>query len=121
MKKTAAIKNRKNNKSTRYFPHDEIILLPTIGEFPILLQRMVDDDVESTFKLTAVTADFVYYVDEEESDDATSVLMLDRNLKLASDNIFASNDLFEVIETNKGLLWISDAAKNWQDQLPKGE
>jgi hypothetical protein len=40
--------------------------------------------------------------------------MVTRSMRLVSDNVFASNDLFELLERNRGLLWISRAVRYWQ-------
>jgi len=116
MKKREAIKNRKSNKPTFYYPAGRITRIPKIGDFPSLLHRTLKDnhEIESSFKLAAVTADFVYYADEEEGDETANIVMLTKDLKLVSDNVFASNDLFGLVENNQGLLWISDVVRYWQ-------
>lgn len=113
--KTNVIKDR-CNKPTQYNPAGEIFTIPGIGEFPSLLQTMWDEEGEArrTFKLSAVTADFIYYADEEEGDGNGNTVMLNRQMELVSDNYFGFNDFVGVVEKNEGLLWLSDAAKYWQ-------
>jgi hypothetical protein len=116
VKKIEPIRFRNNNKASSYYLGKKMTEILDIGKFPALLQKMWDykGEVQSTYKLIAITADFVYYADEEESDDTVSVVMLTRKLKLVSDNFFASNDLAQLVQKNEGLLWISDAVKRWQ-------
>ncbi|WP_431217190.1 hypothetical protein ACQ86N_23210 [Puia sp. P3] len=118
MKKREPIQNRSDDQPTRYYLGGKIKAIPNIGLFPGLLYQIWDQELEvqNTYKLAAVTADFVYYADEEESDETSSIVMLDRTFKLVSDNIFASNDLAGLVERNEGLLWISIAVKYWQIQ-----
>lgn len=145
-----AIKDRDNNKPTLYYPAGEVTPIPDIGEFPSLIQRVSDDsddaqlpfklpdfigydpslrqkdddvfDIEARFKLAAITADFVYYLDDEDGDDTGNVVMLTREMKLVSDNFLAANDLVGLVEKNEGLLWISDVVQYWQrEQYVKPE
>lgn len=73
-----------------------------------------ENEIQHTYKLAAVTADFVYYIDEEESDETACIVMLNRNFNLVSDNFFAANDLAHLVEKNERLLWISNQVKQWQ-------
>lgn len=111
MERKDAIKSRKDDKPTNYFPAGRMINLPGIGEFPDSLRRIRMENIKDTLKLDVVTADFVYYVDVEESDETACVVMLTRDQKLVSDNFFAANDLVGLVEKNEGLLWMSDDAK----------
>lgn len=115
MKKIEAIKDRNTGKPTRYHPAGKLIDIPAVGAFFRLLQLWdKDHKVQSKFKLAAITAEFIYYLDEKESDDTASIVMLSTKMELVSDNVFASNDLAELVEKNEGLLWISRAVKYWQ-------
>jgi hypothetical protein len=64
-----------------------------------------DTQIQYTYKLAAITSDFIYYVDEEESDEISCVVMLD-SFNLVSDNFLASNDLTYLVQINEALLWI---------------
>jgi hypothetical protein len=48
--------------------------------------------------LGLVSDDFVYFVNFEEGDDNAQTIMYNKKGELLSDNIFASNDLFETLE-----------------------
>lgn len=150
--KREAIKNRNNYKPTLYFPTENLIKIPGLGQFPCSLQcgmqpytgeywslisvvlspaelldmLVIDEtenDVQNTFQLAAITADFVYYIDDEGgSDETSSTIMLNRDMQLVSDNWLAYNDLVGLVEKNEGLLWISDNVKYWQrEQYVKPE
>jgi len=114
--KKEAVRDRRSNQPTAYYPAGKITEIPNIGQIPNLLQRRwgVEEEDRDTFKLAAITADFIYYADEEESDETASIVMLTRDLLLVSDNYFAAQDLAEVVEKNKGVLWMSKAVKYWQ-------
>lgn len=144
--KREAINNRNSNKPTIYFPAGSSIKIPGLGEFPCSLQRgmqhyegqywslvsvvlspaelmgmFVNDETENddqnTFQLAAISADFVYYLDDEgDGDETSSTIMLNRDMQLVSDNWLAYNDLVGLVEKNEGLLWISDAVKYWQKE-----
>jgi len=116
MKKGKAILDRRNNKITPYQLAGKIKTVPNVGQFSSLLQRIWENDGEvfATYKLSAITVDFVYYIDETDGDEASSIIMLNRQMKLVSNNIFAANDLWELVERNDGLLWMSKAVKYWQ-------
>jgi hypothetical protein len=114
--KRIAIKVRGRNEPTRYYLAGRLKIIQKIGGFPSLIQKMWEEEneVQTTFKLGAVTADFVYYVDEEDGDDSANTVMLNRDMELVSDNYFASSDLTGLVKDNDGLLWISKAVKYWQ-------
>ena len=116
MKKREAIRNRRSNKVTLYHPGEKMTPIPAIGTYPSVVEKMWDDgqEVQTTFTLAAITGAFVYYADEQESDDTASIVMLTRDMKLMSDNYFAFNDLFGVVQKNDGLLWMSKAVELWQ-------
>lgn len=117
MKKFQVIKDR-SKRLTRYCLAGQCKEIGYPGQFYSLLHRMWDrgKQIQKTYKLAAITADFIYYIDQKESDETSSIIMLDRNLQLVSDNYFASNDLLGLIEKNEGLLWISNPVKYWQMQ-----
>ena len=118
MMKREPIQNRSNDQPTRYYLGGKSKGILDIGLFPGLLYRMWNQelDVQNTYKLAAITPDFIYYADEQESDETSSIVMLNRTFKLVSDNFFASNDLAALVERNEGLLWISKTIKYWQIQ-----
>src|SRR5579871_2440341 len=111
MKKNQAIRDRESGCPTPYYLAGKSKKIIHVATFPNLVHRMwhQDNQIQNTFKLAAVTADFIYYVDEEQSDETSCVVMLDRNFNLVSDNFLASNDLAHVVQTNQGLLWISNS------------
>src|SRR5579859_154196 len=117
MKKFQVIKDR-SKRLTRYCLAGKRKEIMHAGQFYSLVHRMWDQgkQIQNTYKLAAITADFTYYIDEKESDETSSIIMLDRDLHLVSDNYFASNDLIGLVEKNKGLLWISNPVKYWQMQ-----
>ena len=55
-----------------------------------------DEDGGDIFTKAVITENFVYYVNFEEGDDNGNTKMFDKNMKLVSDNYFATNDLYEV-------------------------
>lgn len=53
---------------------------------------------EQVFKLAIIVDNFVYYVDEEESDENANTMMFQRgNFELVSNNYFATADLMETL------------------------
>lgn len=116
MKKNKVIRDRTNRQPTHYFLAGKCKKIINVGRFPTLVYRMRDreNEIQHTYKLAAVTADFVYYIDEEESDETACIVMLNRNFNLVSDNFFAANDLAHLVEKNERLLWISNQVKQWQ-------
>ena len=51
------------------------------------------------YNLGLITNDFVYFVNLEESDDNAQTIMYNKKGELLSDNYFATNDLFETLES----------------------
>lgn len=51
-----------------------------------------------TYKLALVTGEFVFYVNEHESDENGCVMMYDKNKKLISDNYFAFDEYIDTME-----------------------
>jgi len=118
MKKNQVIRDRESGCPTPYYLAGKSKKIVHDGSFSSLLHRMwhQDTQIQNTYKLAAITADFIYYVDEDESDETSCVVMLDRNFNLISDNFLASNDLTHLVEKNEGLLWISNSVKYWQKE-----
>lgn len=116
MKNKKAIKERNRNMPTNYYPGKKMLEIPGLGTFPKLLLKMWDNQVDSTYKLSAITANFIYYVDENESDENSSTVLLDKNMLLVSDNYFAFSDLFALAsgEGDEELLWASRSIEDWQ-------
>jgi hypothetical protein len=116
MKKNKIIRDRASGQPTRYFLGARNKAIINVGSFPSQVHRMWDagKEIQQTYELAAITADFVYYNNEEESDETACIVMLTRNFNLVSDNFFASNDLAHLVERNEGLLWISNPIKYWQ-------
>ena len=116
MKKNKVIRDRASRQPTRYLLAGKNMEIVNVGSFPSQVNRMwnTGKHIQHTYKLAAITADFVYYIDEEESDETTCIVMLTRNFNLVSDNFFASNDLAHLVQRNEGLLWISNPVKQWQ-------
>lgn len=50
------------------------------------------------YKLALVTNEFIFYVNEHESDENGCVMMYDKNNKLISDNYFAFDEYINVME-----------------------
>lgn len=138
-----AVKNMKDNQPTCYYPAGDSVILPGQIELPGLLQRKGfppsnetlsllaffytpdqirglmaqqenKDEVQCTYQLSAITADFIYYVDEENGDDPHRTVMLNREMKLVSDGRLAQGNLSEQVALNQGFLWMSAAAMYWQ-------
>lgn len=66
-------------------------------------------------KLALVTPDYVFYIDENESDEDASVMMFDRDMNLISDNYFAFSGLLEAVDEHypdKSYVWASSSMKN---------
>lgn len=51
-----------------------------------------------TYKLALVTSDFVFYVNEHESDGNGCVMMYNKDNKLISENYFAFNEYIDTME-----------------------
>ncbi|TXJ28079.1 MAG: hypothetical protein E6Q24_07060 [Chitinophagaceae bacterium] len=111
-----AIKNRANGRATPYRPGKKMIEIPGIGTFPTLLQRMRNNKIETTFKLSGITPLFIYYVDDVKSDEYESTVMLNREMQLVSDNFLAFNDFFGLThgEGDEELLWVCRSIEEWQ-------
>lgn len=82
----------------------EIITAIQEEEKPIAVWENYPDvvdggNVDREFKLALVTEDFVYYVDEKESDEnGNTVMYRTGNFEMVSNNIFATNSLMEEME-----------------------
>lgn len=51
-----------------------------------------------TYKLALVTSEFVFYVNEYESDENACVMMYNKDNKLISDNYFAFDEYIDTME-----------------------
>lgn len=113
MKKRETIKDRVNNTPTPYYPAGRNRKIAGIGEFPSMILARWDEkgEFKTFFKLGAVTADFAYYIDEEED-----TIMLNRDMKFVLDSFLASNCLESLVQNNQELLWISNAVIRWQKE-----
>lgn len=77
--------------------------------------KSFSDGFGGKFHRAMETKDHVYYVDYNQGDDNGSTKMFNKKTgKLVSDNIFATNDLFEVIQ-NKTYTKISPTLKKNSD------
>jgi hypothetical protein len=113
-KKKEAILKRNSDIPTEYYTTGKTTIIRNVGELPSKIQKLdTFGKVESTYILGAVTAEFIYYLDEEyDNEDGT--VMINRKMQLISDNILASNDLAELVGKNVSLLWMSKTVKYWQ-------
>jgi hypothetical protein len=72
------------------------------------------------FNLGLITKDFVYFVNPEESDENGNTMMYNKNGELLSDNFFASNDLFEVLEKESTFEFIHPDLEKYRQEILKG-
>lgn len=88
-----------------------------------MLKVIINNDRE--FKLALVTKDFIFYIDEEESDDNGNTIMYrnDKEMILVSDNYFASiglcDELKEVIEQGKEYQFMCSSLKEYGSEMIK--
>lgn len=79
-----------------------------IEQCPSPQQKKPIKTVLGFYRLAAITADHLFYVNYQESDDCTAVIMKDHHGKLISNNWHASNYLFELMHDTPHLfLWKS--------------
>lgn len=71
---------------------------------------------DARYTLQCITKDNVYYGNEEEGDENANTMCFSRDMKLLSDNIHASNALFEVAENDKDIVWASPTFRWWQKE-----
>lgn len=115
-KRKEYIKDRQHQKPTEFYPCGHLINIPNVGEFPRLIKKDENEEkMGSTFILSAITANFVYYLDVE-TDNIEEALLLNRQYQLIADNYFAYNDLCELVESNASFLWLSKDVKVWQKE-----
>jgi hypothetical protein len=114
--KRKPIVDRDSHKETLYYTAGKMKGIPGIGEFPSLVQRTGGDKrgVLDTYRLAAITDDFVFYVDVHSSEDITSVVMINRQFKFITGHYLAHDELFGLVQKNEGLLWISTPVKQMQ-------
>ena len=72
------------------------------------------------FKLALVTKDFIFYIDENESDENGNAIMYRNNkdMELISDNYFAYCGLMEEIdelEEGKEIIFESESIKDYRE------
>ena len=58
------------------------------------------------YNLALITNDFVYFVNSNEGDENAQTIMYNKKGELLSDNIHATNDLFETLETQDSFEFI---------------
>jgi len=73
-----------------------------------------------TYVLGLITNDFVYFVNSEEGDDNANTMMYNKNGELLSDNIHATNDLFETLETQSEFEFIHPDMEAYRQEILKG-
>ena len=117
MNKGKQILSRKDSSLTNYFLSDATLCMSDIGTFPMLIHEYWDGEIYKSFSLVCITKDYIYYCDESEGDENGSTIMLNRNMKLISDNYFAYDSFFDIIAEDKNILWMSKATKQWQKEL----
>jgi hypothetical protein len=71
------------------------------------------------YNLAVITEDFVYFVNEEESDENAQTMMYNKKGELVSDNYFATSDLFDVLLSNDELEYISPSMEYNRQELLK--
>jgi hypothetical protein len=72
------------------------------------------------FNLGLITNDFVYFVNVEEGDDNGNTIMYNKNGELLSDNIHATNDLFETLENQSKFEFIHPDLEKYRQEILKG-
>jgi hypothetical protein len=69
------------------------------------------------YVLGLITKEFVYFVNPNESDENAQTILYNKNGELLSDNIFATNDLFETLETETDFEFIHPDMKEYRDSI----
>jgi hypothetical protein len=72
------------------------------------------------YVLGLITNDFVYFVNSEEGDDNANTMMYNKNGELLSDNIHATNDLFETLESQSKFEFIHPDLEKYRQEILKG-
>lgn len=95
------------------FDHLKKLLFTKVGGtyYPNSIRGTYDE----MFTLQVVTKDYVFYGNEEESDENANTIMYRRSdMELLSNNYFAFSGLYEVAEANQEIAWASEAFTFWQ-------
>jgi hypothetical protein len=71
------------------------------------------------YNLGLITNDFVYFVNLEEGDDNAQTIMYNKKGELLSDNIFATNDLFETLESEDTFEFIHPELDKYRTEYSK--
>jgi hypothetical protein len=73
------------------------------------------------YNLGLITKDFVYFVNPTESDENAQTIMYNRKGDLVSDNIFATNDLFETLESESDFEFIHPDMEEYRNSILDNE
>ena len=71
------------------------------------------------YNLGLITKDFVYFVNSDEGDDNANVIMYKKNGELLSDNYFASQDLYEVLQNEDTFEFIHPDIEAYRQEILK--
>jgi hypothetical protein len=69
------------------------------------------------YNLGLITDDFVYFVNSNEDDENAQTIMYNKKGELISDNIFATNDLFDTLETQDTFEFIHPEIEAYRQQI----
>ena len=69
------------------------------------------------YNLGLITNDFVYFVNSNEGDENAQTIMYNKKGELLSDNIHASNDLFETLETQDSFEFIHPDIEAYRQEI----
>jgi hypothetical protein len=72
------------------------------------------------YNIGLITNDFVYFVNPNEGDENAQTIMYDKNGNLISDNIFATNDLLETLETQDTFEFIHPDMEAYRQEIING-
>ena len=70
--------------------------------------------------LSLITKDFVYFVNSNEGDENAQTIMYNKKGELLSDNIHATNDLFQTLETQDDFEFIHPDMEAYRQEILKG-
>jgi hypothetical protein len=70
--------------------------------------------------LSLITKDFVYFVNSNEGDENAQTIMYNKKGELLSDNIHATNDLFETLDTQDDFEFIHPDMEAYRQEILKG-
>lgn len=117
MKNKTSIFSKATRKSTEYIGVGKMKFIPGVGAAPPHVHKLLHDaptSVLTRFELAVITAEAVYYIDQQESGEFDTVIQLDRALQLVASHFTAAENLTTVVERNQGILWMSMRVKAWQ-------